>query len=277
MIRHNAQSVLKTRFISYATPLALARRWSQSGDPPERKEALVLLEGLFTRFPHSIEIGQQLALSQIEAGKESEAMGVLAKLQLLCRNKNEEVLSRCGRVYRDRGDHFVAYPVYHGPPEITIGGPKDEPVEARRCYLLALQEYNEAYKVRGGHYPGVNVATLHLIIAALEANDAAKASSLEKSKDLAQKLLKNKAAWPHELADDPVWHAASEGEIYLLLREWQKAYDCYRTAQAHKECKPFHRTSMLKQVIRIVYCYERLGVESLGAFDDLTTVFPPGP
>jgi tetratricopeptide (TPR) repeat protein len=260
-------------FVSYATPLELAKRWSHSGEQSVQVQALELLKGLFARFPHSIEIGQQLALTYLETGAESEAKSVLDELQLLCRNPNEEVLSRCGRVYRDRGDRFVEYPDFPGLPEGKIGGAVENSSEALRYYRLALQEYSKAYQIRLGHYPGVNVATLYLLIAAFESNDAARDLNLENSKRIAQALLARISEWPLENKDDPIWHAATAGELYLLLREWQSAHTCYRSAVKHDLFESFHRNSMLKQVIRIVYCQKRLGVPSLGPFDDLHQVF----
>jgi hypothetical protein len=267
-----AQDVLATKFVSYATPLEVARRWSQSNDQAERLQARELLRGLFKRFPHSIEIGQQLALAELEAGGEKEAITVLHDIQLLCRNPHEEVLSRCGRVYRDQGDRYVSYPEVPGAPEVRIGGTAEIPAEARRYYLLALREYTKAYQIRFGHYPGVNVATLHLLIAALDAGGAECDSHLKDCRDTARRLLDHKADWPREHDDDPIWHAASAGELHLLLKEWDTACECYRAAQQHQRFQRFHRTTMLRQVVRIVYGHKRLGVASLGPFDDLAKV-----
>lgn len=274
MEQQTAQSLLDMRFISYATPLALARRWARSGEPRDREQALDLLKGLFARFPHSIEIGQELALVYLEARDERAARSVLENLQLLCRNPNEEVLARCGRVYRDKGDSYVAYPEFSGPPRVRTGGVTDNADEALRYYDLALQEYKKAYQIRFGHYPGVNVATLHLLLTAFETDDAKRASHLDASMAIARRLLARKAEWPSEHDDDVVWHAASAGELHLLLREWQAAEDSYRTAWRHAKCQEFHSHSMLKQVIRILYAHQRLGVGSLGAFGDISQVFP---
>jgi hypothetical protein len=163
------------------------------------------------------------------------------------------VLSRCGRVYRDQGDRYVSYPEVPGAPEVRIGGAAEIPAEARRYYLLALREYAKAYQIRFGHYPGVNVATLHLLVAALDFSGAERDAHLKDCRATAQKLLDHKADWPREHDDDPIWHAASAGELHLLLQNWQTAYECYRAAQQHERFQAFHRTTMLKQVVRIIY------------------------
>jgi hypothetical protein len=176
-------------------------------------------------------------------------------------------------VYRDKGDSFVTYPIYAEPPEISIGGATENASEALRYYRLALAEYGAAYKIRFGHYPGVNVATLHLLIAAFSSSNSERASNVGASEPIARNLLSRRGEWPLELRDDPIWHAATEGEINLLLKDWPTRYNCYRAAQTHDEFQPFHRGSMLKQVIRIVYCQKRIGVPSVGAFEDLGMVF----
>jgi hypothetical protein len=266
VLQFTAESVLGMRFISYTTPLALARNWSQSGDKALQSEARKLLEGLFERFPHSLEIGQQLALAYLENRQEAEAKAVLDKLSLMCRNPNEEVLSRAGRLYRDQGDRYVKYP--------EIGGLVESPPEALSYYRLALEDYTKAYRVRNGHYPGINVATLHLLIAAFETNATNRAGQLQCSQTIAQKLLDRWADWPLETDDDPVWHAATAGEANLLLNRWDAAAECYFAAQQHARFKSFHRGSMRKQVLRILYCHRRLGANDLGPFGNLADVLP---
>ena len=262
-----AQSVLEMRFISYATPLELARRWLQSDKKSEQDQARELLEGLFDDFPHSLEIGQQLALAHIEKGEEDQAKTVLKKLSRLCRNPNEEVLSRMGRIYRDQGDRYVEYP--------EIGGEETSPPEALRYYRLALEQYTNAYRIRFGHYPGINVATLHLMMAALIDEESQRDRHLQTSRNTAKKLLAERENWPLEMVDDPIWHSATAGEANLLLHHWAAAAGCYHAARQHSEFRPFHRVSMRKQALRIVFCHQQLDVASLGAFDNLENVFPP--
>jgi hypothetical protein len=261
-----AKNVLDMRFISYAAPLELARRWSLSEESSHRSEARVLLEGLFHRFPRSLEIAQQLALAYLEEDRQESAQLILDQIALLCRNPHEEVLSRGGRLYRDHGDRYVKYP--------EIGGHMESPPNAVHYYRLALNEYNKAYQIRFGHYPGINVATLHLLIAALVADEAQRNAHLRHSWSIVQKLLERRATWPHERKDDPIWHWATEGEARLLLKEWDDAAACYRAARQHPQFQAFHGNSMRKQAIRIIYCYRRLGKMNLGPFEDFDEMFP---
>jgi len=160
---------------------------------------------------------------------------------------------------------------------VKIGGDVEEPTQALRYYRLALAQYTQSYEIRRGHYPGVNVATLNLVIAAFSNDSGEREAKRQTCKSVAGELLDRKHPWPNEHDDDEVWHAASTGEIHLLQEQWALSEQLYRNAQHNKKCHSFHRTSMLKQVIRITYCYKRLGVTSLGAFDELTNVFPPDP
>ena len=275
MKQPKAETVLKRRFISYCTPLKIARDWGRDNGAEYREQALILLEGLFEQYPHAIEIAEELALSYLEGNDDVRAQAVLDEIQLLSRSPHEEVLARRGRIFRDKADHFVTYPVYVGPPEVKIGGPFENLAEALRYFKLALEQYTQSYEIRLGHYPGVNVATLNLLIAAFTSEAGERTERLEKCRSTAKQVISRRQNWPRDYDDDDVWHAASAGEMQLLLQDWPAALENYRHAQAHAKCKAFHRTSMLKQVIRIIYGYMRLGVTSLGAFDKLTNVFPP--
>ncbi|MFO7901595.1 MAG: tetratricopeptide repeat-containing protein, partial [Pirellulaceae bacterium] len=210
MVTPTAEDVLEMSFISYSTPLDLARRWLQSGDRDERQEAKKLLEGLIGRYPHSLDIGQHLALCYLESEEEERARRILERMSLLSRNPNEEILARGGRVYRDQGDRYVKWQ--------DDDSDRNAELQALRLYRQALQEYEKAYLVRSGHYPGINVATLHLLIAAIEPDEGQQTSHLEESKKVAHELLNDRAKWPSEYPDDPVWHAATQGEARLLLR-----------------------------------------------------------
>lgn len=263
-----AKDILKTRFISYATPLELARRWLQSADPALQREALLLLEGLFEQYAHSLEIGQHLVLAYLECRQYDKVQRKLEEIEQLCRNPNEEVLSRWGRLYREQGDQFVAY------PEIGRPNRSESPDDAVRCYRLSLAKYSEAYKIRSGHYPGINRVTLLLLIAAFTADAGERAMALSESEKLAKALLARRAEWPREYDDDSIWHDGTAGEANLLLKEWKEASNSYLAAREHSRHKSFHRTAMRKQAIRILHCHRRLGVTDIGPFDQLDQIFP---
>lgn len=269
----DAKTVLNMRFISYATPLELARRWARSDDADDRRQALLLLRGLSERFAHSLEIAQEFVLALIEAEEREQATHVLEDVKLRCRAPNEELLARWGRLARDKADECVPYPAFPGPPAVSIGGPIERAPEALRLYAQALQHYTEAYEVRHGYYPGVNVATLHVLIAAFESDELRRDQELERSRSLATVLLSRIKDWTSEHGDDAVWLAASIGEIQLILGKLDEAVRSYQSAHRHKKCQDFHRVSMIKQLIRITYCFNRIGQSDLGPFQDLTEVF----
>jgi tetratricopeptide (TPR) repeat protein len=258
--------ILNMSFISYATPLELAHRWALSGNGETLDKAIVLLKGLFDQYPHSLEIGQQLVLCHLEKGEEEPAREILQRLALLSRNPNEEVLARSGRLYRDRADRLLS--------DENLDKASATQIHALRMYQQALQEYQKAYLVRKGHYPGINVATLHLLIASLETNQAARAIHLGESQKLTKILLEDRAKWPSDHPEDVIWHAGTEGEAHLLLRDWETAGDCYRSVTGHAEVTPFQVNSMRKQVDRILAAYARLGADIGPPFDDVTTLLP---
>lgn len=272
-----AAEVLSLQYVSYWAPLAKARKWARSGEDALKREAIALLQALRQRYPHALEIGQELALTLLECSMDADARRVLQDLDAMCNNPNEEILCRWGRLYKDNGDRYVrlAPPPRGGQGEEPAGESAEEPVTAARYYRLALEKYAAAYQIRFGHYPGINNATLLLMLAALSSDASQSDQNHRESEDLARELLKRRGSWPQDLAEDlDVWHPATEAEAQLLLQEWEEAAQLYRSAQNAMACERLHRDSMRKQVVRILYCFARLGIADTGPFKDLGEVFP---
>ena len=272
-----ADEVLSLHYVSYWAPLVKARKWTRSGDDALKREAVVLLRQLRERYPHALEIGQELALALLECSMDSDARRVLQDLDAMCHNANEEILCRWGRLYKDNADRYLRF-AHRGPearePE-PAAQPAEEPTTAALFYRLALEKYAAAYQIRFGHYPGINTATLHLMLAALSTEPYLQDQNRQESEDIARDLLKRRAVWPQDLAEDiDVWHPATEAEARLLLQEWDGAAQLYRSAQSAMACERLHRESMQRQAVRILYCFRRLGLADTGPFDDLAEVFP---
>jgi len=142
---------------------------------------------------------------------------------------------------------------------------------AQECYLLALDKYDAAYKIRQGHYPGINKATLLLILAGLPGES--REERLRQCQELAQDLLTRQASWPKTLPDDSIWHLATEAEAHFLLQRWNEAADRYRRALEESGGKPFYPDSMRKQVVRICDAFRRIGVENFGPLSNPDDVF----
>lgn len=261
-----AQEVLARDYVSVDFPLTKARRWLLSGAEARKQEAVMLLRGLQPRFPEALnEIGPMLVLALLECGRHDEARRVLRGLPTLYDSPREEMLSRWGRIAREQGDAYIS-------PE---GPHQDHSWElAVQLYREARGSYREAYEIRHGYYPGINVASLSLMIYAVTPEPARRPEDLATAEQIAQELLSRQATWPLEQEDDTVWHLATAADCQLILRRWELAARGYQAAQHDTACQPFHVTCMRRTVQRILSCFERLGVNDFGPFHDLTHLFP---
>src|ERR1700736_2655182 len=139
----------------------------------------------------------------MECREHERAEAILARLENQFMNLDEETLCRWGRLFKDRGDEFMRLP-WSNPDGLS-----PEPDLADQFYRRSLEKYDQAYGVRGGHYPGINKATLLLILGSLKPG-AALRGELASSHDLAGKLLVDRPDWPSEQPDDrTVWHPAT--------------------------------------------------------------------
>jgi tetratricopeptide (TPR) repeat protein len=231
--------------------------------------AASLLAGLWERYPLALEIGQELALAQLEFDPE-QAEQTLRRAQGLLRNPNEELLCRWGRLYKDRGDRLnpLLAPQGEAPP------PDRDARRARELYDQALKMYGRAYsQVRKGHYPGINMATLHLVCAALhhsEKDNKAAEQDREEAIRGARELLDRRAQWPVDHSGDvAIWHPATEAEARVLLRRWAEAAKLYHSIPAEMR----DRDSMRKQVERLLTSWKQLGEVDFGPLDNLDDVF----
>ncbi len=116
---------------------------------------------------------------------------------------------------------------------VKAGWPTSDPVLAGEFYRRSLEKYDQAYRIRSSHYPGINKATLLLIVGWLKSNapGAPRALEISESAELAGRLLTDRPHWPRDQPDDEtVWHPATAGEAHLLRQEWSQAAAQYRVA-----------------------------------------------
>ncbi|HKI35204.1 MAG TPA: tetratricopeptide repeat-containing protein [Gemmataceae bacterium] len=268
-----AKELLDRFTIDYDVLLERARRWRISNVP---EQAVELLRGLQGRYPLALEIGQELVLALIDANKRDEAQVEMHKLQSQLRNPNEELLSRWGRLFKEDGDRLNP----HLPDELKGRSTDDRrPNDAEladRFYADSQQKYNQAYQVRLGHYPGINKATLLLVRASLASamQDSERARAfVNQAQRLAGELLERRRRndWPDDQPDDhKVWHPATEAEALLLLREWKRAADLYRSIPMTAG----HRSSIVKQIERILAAWDQLGAKKRDECQSIETIFP---
>jgi hypothetical protein len=274
----SVDQVLKTPFPSYHQPLELARALNRSGEEAKRIKALTLLEGLCERYPHVLAIGQEFVLALIERNQHDRAELVLKALEHSFANLDEESLCRWGRLFKDRGDSYVELPR-------AVSNRRAPNLErAEEFYRNSLEKYDQAYRIRGGHYPGINKATLLLITGSLKARRTGESPGspllleLVESVELAGALLGSRASWrTDQPADETIWHPATAGEAHLLRREWAQAATLYREAMDARDINHHARESMRRQVDRIILAFSYLGVSIPPPFDDTAALLAPAP
>jgi hypothetical protein len=268
----SVERILETPFPSYHKPLELARALIRSGEEAKRDDALRLLEVLLKRYPHVLAIGQEYLLGLIECDRHDRAELALRALENTFANLDEETLCRWGRLFKDRGDDYFEL---HGAVSNRFAPNRDM---AMVFYRKSLEKYDQAYRIRSGYYPGINKATLLLIVGSLKAQPTGQADgpSTERveSEELARKLLEGRASWGADRSDDAtIWHPATAGEAHLLRQEWAQAAVLYREALNGSDLTPHARASINRQVGRILAAFRNLGIAIPPPFDDLSAFF----
>jgi hypothetical protein len=250
------ETFLRVPSPSYHKLLAIARAASRSGVKERCRWAVDVLEGLMRRYPHALPIGQELVLALLECNDEERAEMVLGQLDRTFRNVDVETLCRWGRLFKDRGDAYVRLPWSDDP-----GRPAD-PVMARVFYKKSIDRYDQAYAMSSLYYPGINKATLLLILGTLgPLAGGVRAREIDESDTLAASLLADRSNWPSSLPEDEtLWHPATAGEAYLLRQNWIAAAQQYADALESRHLNAHARTAMYRQVERIRRCFLTLGI-----------------
>ena len=271
------ETILAVPFPSYHRPLAWAHQWLCSGEPQRKQAAVELLRKLYERYDHAVAVGQELVLALMESGPETraEAEATLQAIDARFAKLDEELLCRWGRFYKEHGDRYLGLPWLAA----TVA---PNPEEARPFYILSLEKYAEASRLRQGHYPGINRATLQFLLGTL-VRPAGLASAvptreLAEAQSLARRLLEVRDQWHDSLPNDrSVWHPATTAEAHLLLQEWDQAAREYRVAVANSQGAPRDIESMGRQVFRILLGWNAVGVTIPEPFTQLDTLFPGMP
>lgn len=239
--------------------MALAGELGRSGRADSRAQAITLLKALAERYPYALAIRQELVFVMMEANEDVEL--ILHRLEREFANLDEETLCRWGRLFKEKGDGLAR----------TL-----QPDQAERYYRKSLEKYDRAYRIRDGHYPAINKATLLLIVGSLRplSPGASEPSECLESAKLAEKILTSRGSWRAELpADEAIWFPATEAEAHLLRREWAEAAVLYRHVLDQDALNPHSRATMHRQVERILSCFRNLNVPPAPPFDDPGTLF----
>ncbi len=268
------EKLMRLPFPSYHPLLEYARKLVRSDKPDDKSKAVDLLKHLRQKYPHVLSVGQELVFALLEVenvptdntASRDEAERILSNLESQFLTLDEETLCRWGRFYKDCGDEFA--PI---PGDRSQSGKANDHL-ASDYYRRSLNKYLQAYRIRSGHYPGINAATIHLILGSLHPSNSS--AEWYDSRELAKELLKNRADWPVESDKDRlVWHPATEGEAYLLLQGWETAIDKYQSAISHERSLGHPRGAMRLQIERILAAFDRLNVEVPDKYRDLDKLF----
>jgi hypothetical protein len=258
-----ASEVLRRPYPSYHKPLETARVWLRDGT--HKADALELLTLLRSKYPHILAIGNELVLALMENNRQAEAMAELGRLDRQFQEVDEETRCRWGSLYKREGDRAWK---------------EGDLVTAENRFLQAQTEYKRGYALRHGHYPGINQATLLLLLAALarqRKEDTRSQGYLRQAEAVADDVLARREHWPKEFPDDNIWHPATVGEAHLLKREWPEAASHYAAALGAANAQPFHRQSIGKQARRILHALSLLDVRPAPPLDNPDDFFGPLP
>ena len=174
-----------------------------------------MLQAAIERFPYAVALRQQLALSLAQsteiADEEAARREVESLANLACIFRDHETLCRLGRIYKDRADRLL-------DPKSTHAEMIEGKLPSYQHYLAALKHYRTAFEFSNDYYPGVNAATLALLV-----------GNHDLKTELATKVLHICAQFDLDRPDQ-TWILATEGEASLLLGHTDRAVNFYRGA-----------------------------------------------
>jgi class 3 adenylate cyclase len=153
--------------------------------------------------PGSAELLYWGALAHARSGAKHQAHALLDQAQAAAPDASHllgEILSLRGRLWKD-----------------DLSRAPDKP-GATATAESARKEYLAAYALERDPYPGINAATLSLLLGDREAAQA-----------LARKIRLRLAS---QTSPHTCWDHATEGEALLLLGEFERARECYAAARA---------------------------------------------
>jgi hypothetical protein len=259
-----AQKVIDAVHPGFQEPLRIAHGWVIEG-AEWVPAAIRVLEDLRTKHPHALKVRAELVLAYLQDGRREQAEQELSCVERdFPVDEDEETLCRFGRLRRDVGDDWV-----------KGDDPTDEQFRmADREYELAWRLYDRAFKIRKGHYPGMNRASLYLLRAWAARSADIRDTLIRQAKKAAAELLARLDQWPHENPEDDIWHLASAAEGQLLLEKWPVALENYRSAIAHELAGAFHQESIGKQVRRLLRPLGEVGNLPKKTAAQLMTLFP---
>lgn len=291
-------AVLARAYPSFHEPLRIAWQLNRGG-PADLDSAARLLDALTLKYPAALSVWFEAAFNRVRriaplrdpaerATARQKALELLHTIDGLFGGRlDEDTYALWGRCHKDAGhehlDRGLALPASAGGPDEAEREPASPLVRsgaagaAEAEYLKAEEQYDKGYRLKGNWFPGINVAFLRFLRAALAAQAGRVADSarlLREAQARAGELLAA-TGWAVKLPDDDIWHEATRGEARALRAEWDAAVAHYRNALARPGLQPYHPVSMGGQLRRVVQGWELLGQKPPADLkDQLPQLFP---
>lgn len=177
----------------------LAERILAQGEP---LLAFDVISAGLTSWPNDVRLRQLQGLALARSGATERANAILEALQTEA-HTSEETLGMLGRTYKDLAANTS--------------------IDSQRLSYLrrAAAIYSDAYQRSGGYWPGINAATMTLLV-----------GDEELAADLAKRVKEQCVKEIDDPSGDLYWELAALGEAALISRDWNDAEQWYgRAAQ----------------------------------------------
>lgn len=208
---------------AWQAPHGIANRWMASGEARQFARAERLLALLTEQFPHVPRLWEDRVLVLLQLGRHEEASGILQDFEERYDSLTEELLCRFGRIQKERGHQWFDAGNWSA---------------AIPCYESSIRFYGDAHALHRGHYPGINMASLQLAVAACYQHlqrEAEAKRNLWTAQRTAKELLETADQWPTVMSEDRFWHLATLAEAHLIAGEVARAELLYQQVDEHPE------------------------------------------
>lgn len=162
----------------------------------------VIAEGL-QKWPNDLRLKQLMALALARSGATHRANSMLLEL-VASGQEDEETISLLARTHKD------------------LWLQATEPKEKEEHLKLAAKRYKEAYQRSGSYYPGINAATMAMLM-------GNKQEAFVLAEEVRDRCLAKLKPSPQKDSDD-YWLVATLGESCLILQQFSEAQQWYARA-----------------------------------------------
>jgi hypothetical protein len=210
-------------------PLALAHKKWKAGQSTEALEFVRRFlpdQGAVPSwFEHAVPLFAEKTLLMAECGQHQLVKSLLRPLEEGCKAFGDyETLCRYGRGFKDSGDQK-----WQADYSVAIAELSHHP--AAKMYRHALRIYHLAFIISDHYYPGINAATLALLIGEAESAQSLASRVATICQALHERMPK----------DEAVWVFASEGEAALLLSSFQPKN---KASALHMQAAAFYQSAL---------------------------------